>query len=536
MDYYMYYTPHFPPDDPPPPPNKVNLAATLKAAIQSKDIDRARWVFDTAFWNKIEIVPDWHHLLTAAALKDRQMIRLLAAHGAGWTEEETRCLKDIFSPHWPEFTATLRNAGMEINPGNPAQPSDIYTAVSMRLRILANAKDNLPPEIWAVKKKEVDDMLSQGVIDCLGKGQTEKAIRLLRLRHPKGAVEFEREFKKLLTVRDEEAALNALDRLRRTGIDIKPFTLDLGIALFYPEAVAPLNQRKLLAPSQPNRMSVMNGLVGKTDYNHHHKTALSILFRQGSAPLTESEADSFISNYQAAVKKNMAGIDRVCDDLKAMGFFDAPVWTTGRLRALSEHAPEHSSLKRAFNEKLAEYRFGKMPARDILRPENLAPFVEAHRKGHYRAGAAQASELLRTLQEKYAGGHVPGEVRDTLRTLKDCGIGFSTGHYSSFYLGKKAPGMAKVLLDLGILKPTDFYLHNLREKAGLPPEKEKLYWLKTPDANAEFYFQVYLEQKDPDEFIPQRGKISSYHEAFKAKLFKKPPPPPPPPKARKWFW
>ncbi|MCE9506858.1 MAG: hypothetical protein K8R48_00885 [Alphaproteobacteria bacterium] len=533
----MYYTPYFPPDEPPSPPNKADLTATLKAAIQNKDIDRARWVFDTAFWRKIEIVPDWHHLLTAVVMKDRQMIKLLAAHGAGWTEEETRCLKDIFSPHWPEITATLRNAGVQINPGDPAQPSDIYTAVSMRLQILTSAKDNLPPEMWAVKKKEVDDMLSQGVIDCLGKGQTEKAIRLLRLRHPKGAVEFEREFKKLLTVRDKDAALDALDRLRRADrVDIKPFTLDLGIALFYPEAVAPLDQRKLLAPGQPNRMSVMNGLVGKADYNHHHRAALSILFKPGSAPLTESEADSFISSYQAAVKKNMPGIDRVCDDLKAMGFFDSPVWTTGRLRALSAQAPEHSSLKRAFNEKLAENRFRKMPTQDILKPDNFAAYVEAHRKGYYQAGTAQASDLLLTLQSKYESGHVPGEVKDILRALRDCGVRFGTHHYSSFYLGSKAPGMAKVLLDLGILKPENFSIHSLREKAGLPAEKDKLYWLKNPDSYAEFYFQVHLEQTYAEEFAPQRGKISSYHEAFKAKLFKKAPPPPPPPKPRKWFW
>jgi hypothetical protein len=536
MDYLAYLG-YIPPDGPPPPPNRANLTAALNAAIQNKDIDRARWVFDTAFWNKIEITPDWHHLLTAVALKDRQMIRLLAAHGAGWTEEETRCLKDIFFPHWPEFTAALRNAGVQINAGDPAQPSDIHTGVKMRLHILTRAKGNLSPEIWAQKKKEVDDMLSQGVIDCLNKSQTEKAVRLLRLRHPAGAVDFEREFKKLLTTRSNDEALDALDRLRGRKVDIKPFTIDLGIALFYPEAVAPLNQRKLLAPSQPNRMSVINGLVGKLDYNRHHKAALSALFGYPSAPLTGLEADSFINNYQTAIKKNLASIERVCDDLRDLDFFDSPVWTTERLRALCANAPEQSSLKRTFNRKLAEDRFGKMPSLNILKPENFAAYIDAHRKGYYQAGYTQASDLLLTLQNKYDSGNVPNEIKNALRAMKDSGVRFGTHHYSSFYLGKRAPGMAKVLLDIGILKPGDFYIHGLREKAGLSSEKERLYWLKNPGEYAEFYFQVCLEQKDPAAFVPQRGKIASYHEIFKAKLFDKAPPPPPPPKMRnKWFW
>src|SRR3990172_6579449 len=116
MDYHPFYIP----SDPPPPPSREILAAELAVAIQNRDINKARRVFDTAFWNKIELIPDWHHLLAAVALKDRQTIKLLAAHGARWTEEETRCLKDIFTQQWPEFAAALKGAGMQITLSDPA--------------------------------------------------------------------------------------------------------------------------------------------------------------------------------------------------------------------------------------------------------------------------------------------------------------------------------------------------------------------------------------------------------------------------------
>ena len=64
-----------------PPSDKTPLAERLTLAVKTRDIAAARNVFETAFWSGAEPVADWHHLLTAALLQDKPMIRLLATHG-----------------------------------------------------------------------------------------------------------------------------------------------------------------------------------------------------------------------------------------------------------------------------------------------------------------------------------------------------------------------------------------------------------------------------------------------------------------------
>jgi hypothetical protein len=538
VDFMGYYTLYIPPDTPPPPPNKENLMAALKVAVKNKDAGSARHIFDLAFWNSIELIPDWHNLLVAVSLKDRPMLRLLASHGGGWTEEETRCLKEIFPGQWPEFTATFRGAGIQLPPDNPSQPPDICTLITLMKHLLSSAKDD-PREIaFAKSKDEVDDLLSKGVVRSLDQNQTAKARKLLRLRQPEGAVDFSREFKGLLLQHGIPKAVEILDRLRDYKIVVKPMTIDMGIAMYYPEAVSKLDRRNLLAYDQPERMWVIQGWVDQQSYALHCKTAASVLFKDG-APLTEADADCFIRIHKYAIKNHLPAIDSVCDGLKNLGFFDSRVWTKERLRTLAEQAPEGSSLKQEFNKKLAHDRFGKMTAKEILKPENFTPFLEAHRKGYYQASSRQTSDMIVSLHNQNAGGSGLDYIKASLRTLKECGAHFGTVIYlseGSRFLGKKEPGMAKILLELDILNPGDFSLIGLREKAKLPGGEAELYWTKNTGAYAEFFFQIYLERKYPKEFIPQRGKISSYHEAFKAKIFGQTPPPPSPVKKRGWFW
>jgi hypothetical protein len=536
MDYLASAAFYMPPD-PPSPPNKASLTAALKLAVRDKNAEAARQIFDMAFWNNIELIPDWHNLLVAVSLKDRPMIRLLASHGAGWTEEETRCLKEIFPAQWPEFTATLRASGLQVPQDAQASPPDTCVLVTMMKDLLSSAKDD-PREMGFTKSKsDVDDLLSKGIIRSLAQGQTARALRLLHLRQPAGAVDFSREFKGLLLQNGARNAVDILERLHAGRDTIKPVTIDFIIAKCYPEAVAMLNRRGLLATEQPQRMCVIEAWA-EMRHERDYKAAASILFGSGPSATT-AEVEWFTGFYQKAVAKGLPGINEICDKLKEMGFFDARAWTKERLQVFVELAPESSSLKHEFNKKLAYDRFGRMNAKEILKPENCAAFLEAHRKGYYQATSRQTSEIILSLSSQYTRSPVPDAVKEDLRTLKNGNAHFSTYIYlgeRKNLLGKREPGMAKVLLDLDILKPDDFFLFDLREKANLPAAKDRLYWEKNPGAYGEFYFQVYLEQSYPKEFIPQRGKISSYHEAFKAKLFGQTPPPRPPKMRNKWFW
>lgn len=187
--------------------------------------------------------------------------------------------------------------------------------------------------------------------------------------------------------------------------------------------------------------------------------------------------------------------------------------TEKRFAALCAAGAAGSFLSQAFNRQQSEKRFGRMHGADLLKPDNFSAFVDAHQKGLYRiSNDWQGKNLLDCLQRHYKNGEVPETVRRGLQVIKAHGAVFKFARdRRSFpghdYLGKKEPGLAKVLLDTGILRPEDFDIPFLATRLH-PPHYVGKYW--------EFFFQVSLEQIYPEKLIPLRGKIASYHACFKS--------------------
>ena len=86
--------------------------------------------------------------------------------------------------------------------------------------------------------------------------------------------------------------------------------------------------------------------------------------------------------------------------------------------------------------------------------------------------------------------------------------------------GDKEPGLAKILLDMGVFEPHYFYLKDLRKRAEPSWLRVNFNFLGVKDNTtgyAEFYAQVSLERKYPEEYISRRGQVSSYRDELDKK-------------------
>jgi hypothetical protein len=504
---------------PPEPPTKQSLSADLTQAIKQRNADAARKAFDTAFWKKIDLTPNWHHLLCAVALKDVAMVRLLTAHGAQWQENEARALKEIFPDKWPEFSATLRSGGLPTVVEGDA-PADIFLRVQMA-RYIAEADQDIQPFIAI--KEDTQRLLSDAIIKNLAAGNAKEAAALMLLRQPEGEVDISREMDILWLQKDfRRAALTLVNIRRMYDIGTKKIKIDPGIAAVRPEVIADLYHYNLL-DEKTGRLHLVRCWLSATEEKDYqaYKAVTGLLFKSYRPPVAE-EAAEFINLYREATANGDKNPSRVLADLKGMDFFEGGAWTGARLEGLNKLLDEKSSLRAVFNKKIAEERFSLMLDKDLLKPENLTAFFDAHKKGHYRADYSQISHLLKGLQDKYKDGYVPADIAEGLGHVKKAYPNFALSLIrANDFFGKREPGLAKILLDLDMLDPLDLHLSLLRHKAGLPKDAVTIYPAKDTGKYVEFFAQVYLEQTYPKEFIPQRGKTVSYS----AELVKKNPPP-----------
>ncbi len=186
-------------------------------------------------------------------------------------------------------------------------------------------------------------------------------------------------------------------------------------------------------------------------------------------------------------------------------------------RALPQPEVTGSSLETAFNRKTAHDRFSGIKdfERMLTKDQPLFDaFIRAHRDRSYIAGGSQAFALLNAVSALHRNGYIPEWIRGGLETMKAAGVNFgwiqgetSKRHKAASicvvndYLGRKEPGLAKILLDLNAVTALHFSLPVLGKKA----EGQHAPYI-------EFYCQVYLEQINGGHYIPRRGAVGSYRE------------------------
>lgn len=530
----------FPPE-PPPPPGLPELKKALKAAVRADDVKETRRVFETAFWHGIELVPDWHDLLVATLCGDKQLLRLLVAHGARWSNDETLSLKEIYAGRWNEITATLRAAGLRVD-GVSGHASVVQTMQMQHALKNAAAKDPAPLNTGKTEFEQ-EYHLSNAITKCLATLDVKAAAQLLLLRHPTGDVSIQNEVWMAMIEGGQNRMLEAIDALAALpGIRIHPLQLDARAMATSPGLVGALSRRNLLDYNQPHRLALVEGWVKQPNSALDYKRAALSLFTS-SNPVSDSEADAFIALYKTTFAEHPGAMSLVSARLQETAFFTGPAWTRERLEKLSLATPENHALKTIFNSRLAAGRFGNMSAADITKPDNFTAFLAAHEQGIYQATSRQSLDIIDELHRRLTVGAMSHDhVRNVLKKMKDggarFGMGFQISEWTSAYFGKNEPGMIKILLDLGIVRAENVDMVAVGKKAGFNArEHDKIYWSDPANPWQQFYIQLYLERQMPAVYVPLRGKVASYREAFREAFFKDkiPPKPPKPPGPGGWF-
>lgn len=533
----IFYPEYFPPDPPPRKPTAAELSARLLDAVTAKDVETARKIFETAFWEKLEVKPDGYMLLQAALRGDRQMVTLLTSYDAAWTPAETRQARNMVSDaNWAQVEGPLRNAGIRTQ-FTPAERRDADLGVSIRwahrTALEAKARGQSDAETHF---RELNTLLSTTLVHYVQTGQMEKAKDILLYREAKlgdgsahNPLDVSAEFRlmqRMYPLSRSRGGLGFLDKLTEAGLKLKPVRLTSMDMFLTTELVTELDRRQLLAGAEHDaRRDILSQLVNMEqvirlgerlhDLGAHYIAmrradllkAAKILF--AIEPATERDAESFIYLRQHAAQRTPGALSIAETELMAMGFFDSAAWTPDRLRRLSAAAPVDLSLGRAFNARAARQEMAGAPLNKFLTPKKFGLVLEAMGPFGWKPNAMDTRRILDYLHEQTPRG-VTAETQAALKTLIDAKADFSLTDPNR-YLGRREPGLSKALLDAGVVKPEHFDLEKVYSRTGefsIGPNAEKKPY-------QEFLCQLILEVVDPDRYIPHRQSAErSYQRLF----------------------
>lgn len=500
-------------------------------AIIQGDMGSARQIFEQAFWDKVEFRPDAHHLLQAVKRGNREMMRLVITHGATWTADEAKIARLMTGPErWEQAETELRRGGIPtVFSEAELKGLDILAVTRWARRIVEHEEYRGAPDA-AQTRREFDRLIGVSMAVCVIKGDMDRAIELLSVgSRADGTAANPFEISPLVCAlaargaRDAEAAVKFIDALRDRKLAVKPVTLLSDTIWRNPRLVQELGTRALLSDAHiEKRMSMLSSwsvlqpvihtdagpLRLSADYVARQHAALKELARvlfPRDRYATPKEAESFMALHDARLKQSPEALARMEEALLNLGFFDSPAFSVKDLRQLAQTAPTGAEdLATRFNRSasrrvITETRFDKLLSRG-----SFDEILAAHR---YRAWASRrivTVKIVDYLSAQVKKDAVPGNVVEALRTLRDGGADFSSIDPNR-YLGKKAPGLCKTLLDLGIVKAQEIDLERLAKRHNgqlrlLVPRTAREY------ADHAFMCQVVLEALQPEKFIPLRDK------------------------------
>lgn len=538
----IFYPEYFPPDPPPRKPTAAELSARLLDAVIARDHNAARQIFETAFWEKLDLKPDGYHLLQAAMRGDRQMVTLLTSYDATWTPAETKQARNMVSDaNWAQVEGPLRNAGIRTQ-FTPAERRDTDLGVAIRwahrTALEAKARGSSDSDTHF---RELNILLSTTLIHYVQTGEMEKAKDILLYRESKlgdgttnNPLDVSAEFRlmqRMYPISRSRGGLGFLDKLTEAGLKVKPVRLTSMDMFLSTELVNDLEKRNLLAGAEHDaRRDILSQLVNmeqviKLGDRHHDLGAHYIAMRRADLlkaarilftkePATERDAESFIYLRQHAAKRTPAALAIAENELMAMGFFDAPAWTPERLRRLSAAAPVDVSLGRAFNARAARQEIAGVPLNKLLTPKKFGLVLEAMGPFGWKPHSMDTRRILDYLHEQTQRG-MTLDAQHALKTLIEAKADFSLTDPNR-YLGRRDPGLAKALLDAGVVKPEHFDLEKVYDRTGefsIRPGAEKKPY-------QDFLCQLILEVVDPDRYIPHRQSADrDYQRLFVAEWY-----------------
>ncbi len=528
-------------NEPNVPPEDISgrardLSRRLLSAIERQNTDDARKIFDEAFWGKVDFKPDGYHLLQAARLGDRAMVTLLAANGASWTDAETHLARSLVKPEqWARVEGPLKHAGIRTTFDKDA-PVDRLLALSFAKRAAEDSADRGQPQA-RLHAAELKAMVQVQLIDAVGANNMPLARDILKHRDvslglgTKNSplnISAEIEVLARASMWSPARLLQFIDRLKDDGFELKPVETTFLMTFLRPDVIPALHSRGMLAENQPvARREVLDGWTGTQEIlsfgsytidispasvarrRAEFNAIAKIIFKK---PLNNVEAERFIQLHASRMKSTPDGLQAAEKDLLAMGFFDGPAWTAERMRALAALPVTDEKLSKAFNSRAVRLTLEEVGTDNLINDKKFQLFVDAHAHGFYAADAATTAKAVKYLSKQVSKDVVPDSVVAALTAMKQGGADFSAVDPMP-YVGKRAPALAKTLLDLDIVTARHFDIIAIAKrfrgelKVGGADEKSR--------PNTEFVCQLILEIVKPDTYVPLRkSNTESYQRLF----------------------
>ena len=541
MPMWLYKRRPTPPPKPVAKTTAAEMSHALQDAIARNDVNSARQVFEKAFWDKVEFRADGYHLLQAVRRDNRDMVRLLITHGATWTPVETKTARMISGAQWENAASELRRAGIRTQ-FSEAELKDIdpVTAIAWATRSVEDAERRGASDA-AQSREDLARIGATSVTLLAAKGDMPRAIALFKALPGQGdgsqarPLDAARVFAELVKLeqREPRLALRFLDALKARDLAVKPLALTGTELWLTPSLVPALKHRDLLAgATADSRLNLLHNwsLVQATidtgngvfqldaAYVAKQQEALrkvaQVLFPK-TAPVTPTEAQDFLSLHEMRRKQTPQALAQMEAALLETGFFDSPAFTAKNLRQLAGTVADDTAgknLASTFNRLAAARLMIAQPLDSFLYEKHFHEIETAHRLGAYRATAYETVKIVDYLATQVKKDVVPDSVMQSLKVLRDGGADFSRVNPNR-YLGKKAPGLCKTLLDLGVVsaRSIDVELIAKRHNGELRPLTPP----GGPDyADQEFMAQVLLEIASPEKYIPLRGEQGSYLQRF----------------------
>ncbi len=505
---------------PPPPPVKESrqqLSQDLTLAITNRLVPKAREVMERAFWSNTGFEPDWFHLLLALQQEDRKMLNLLLAYGAKMTPAQvTFCASIIPETTLSDITPLLATHGIVPLPAGQI-PEGLVIVETLR-RLIQESSDTFSADSKKKILQDMDDMVCTAFLDYVEKDDIKSALRVLRLagQDTQEGIDITAPLRRLLQENypDITPALALFNTFTReeAPAKIKPVNLEVMDYIFEPRWVNYLGNHGLIGKKMyAGRIDFLRSAFFVSRYKKHdHDMALLHLFNKDIST-TETEVEAFLSFHKASAAKDLKVLDELLNLLATRGFFDAPAWTPDKLITLKKQHPMSSPLIDAFNKRAHLTLIKTSDVETFLNQFRIHELIESYRVVHFPASANTTHLILDFFQDLMkndtsmldmtAGKYVSPRdfVFPLVAALKNSGADFSTVDPMK-YLGKKEPGLAKILLDLEIVKAENFDLHAIRKRNGgkmeiVIPPSDKHY------PYTEFMAQIIMGNTDPKKYL-----------------------------------
>lgn len=509
----------------------------LADAVVARDLNAARKVFDTAFWEKVEFRPDGFHLLEAVKRGDRQMVSLLTSYGAGWSEDETKTARRATGEaEWKSVEGPLKNAGIRTNYSAFEQyPKSKLPELRWLLRERLDATRRLDARADSISRL-LDVTASEALVAAVRARDMDMAKDILPYRSqklgtgtPGDPLDLKREFDMVMDrdiLGNGRQALALLDTFTKEGYAVKQITVSSLDMIRARDIVLQLHRRGLLDMDSPEaRREVLD------DWTHHRQRVdfggfvhdmgearykeQDAAFREAARiffthkPATPSEADYYVrlhARRTADVPEALANAEK---QLMELGFFDSPYFTNDHLRTLGAQGDAEGGLKEKFNGRIVGNIIRKDGLDLLLGTRKFEAVEQAVASGGYKPAASAVAQIVHALARDTKKDVVPERSVKLLKALVATGADFSMVDPVK-YIGKHAPGIAKALLDCDAVPARRFIEGRMdfSQLMLLVPDGSRGY------AHAEFACQVILEAADVKRFRPLRASSESYQKQF----------------------